>query len=95
MSDKTQQTEQGQVETGQAETGQAVAGQAVAGQIETGQAETGPVLEGVVVGHATCLWTGCTAPTDRVVDPFALEVHGEQVEIDICEAHLAAQYDEI
>jgi hypothetical protein len=80
MSDKTQQTGQVQAEAGQAEAGQGVAG---------------PVLEGVVVGHATCERDGCTAPTERVTDPFALEVYGDRVEIDICEEHLADLCDDI
>lgn len=80
MNDTTRPPQTGQTETARAESGQAVAG---------------PALEGVVIGHATCSRDGCTAPPERVTDPFALEVHGEQVEIDICEAHLAELYDEI
>ena len=80
MSDQTKHTETGQSEAATAQAGPGVAG---------------PVLEGVVIGHAACERDGCTAPAERVSDPFALEVHGEQVEIDICEQHLADLYDEI
>lgn len=52
------------------------------------------VLEGVVVGYA-CVHGGCGAPTERILDPYALEIHGEQVEIDICEGHLAELYEDI
>jgi hypothetical protein len=62
---------------------------------EAGRAGTGPVLEGVVIGHATCERAGCTAPTQRVVDPVRLEVYGEEIEIDICAQHLQHLYDEI
>jgi len=57
------------------------------------------VLEGVVVGKATCsksvIMGGCTGKVERVDDPFEADVYNRKVEIDICEGHLKALRDDI
>lgn len=53
------------------------------------------VIEGVVIGHPTCIRCGTTDGVDRVTDPFAHEIDGVTEEIDICGPCLQERCDDI